>query len=813
METTAPERVAPWTRSERIYLGVVLAVALAMRLVHWWSLAGYPWFDFLGLDAKYYDEWAQRILKEGLIGKDPYFMGPLYPHLLAMVYAVVGRSLDAMRLLQVLLSTATVAGLHLLARAYGGVRLARVTSGLAAVYGPLVYYSVSLLYPTVTVFLAVALLYSLHRAAGNRSTHWTFAAGAVLGIFALGRGNILLFAPVAFVWLVTAWGHPFEPRRHVSRESLRAGAVLAGATLLFILPATFHNSLTGDPTLLTTNGGLNLYIGNGPMARGGHETPILYVEHEDGTTETITADLQKDVECRTEAEQVTGHSMKYTEVSRFWADRTFDYIRAHPGEFVSRIVMKFVHFWSAYEIPQIEHFGYFRKFSAVLRGPVVSFGLLAPLSFVGMAFAWRRRRRFALPFLFVATYCAAVVIFFVLARYRIPVVAGLLVFAALGILGLWDALREGRWRTAGTAVAGLLLGVVLVHANPYHVDEELGIAQILYRNGIVSDSLGDWEGAIGHYRDALALKPQYAKCHMNLGVDLARTGRREEALAQLETAEQLDPEYYRAPHNRAQLLEQMGRPEEALAAYRRALELEPRYLLARAGLAELLLAEGTRADVEEQLDLIETYDDRWETAGHDQARARAARLRAYLAERDDLAKRGVTDCFAGSRTYRRAEVARLRGDYSQALAQLGRYFTDGGHCGEAYRALGIVLTAVNEKDGARDAYERASAAEPGLPGVHLGLARVAAVEGDSERALEELDRELRVDPGAAEPCLEKGLVYDRLLADSTSAQEWFGRYLERGGDPAVLAGRRSAWRRQSDGSRAEPPGLSPMESE
>lgn len=792
----SPAAAVPWTRSERTFLAIAVLVALLMRLLHWTSMAPHPWFDFLGLDAKYYDEWAQRLLAEGLQGREPYFMGPLYPHVLAMVYSVAGRSLDAMRGFQVVLSSGTVVLVHLLARAYGGPRLARVSSAMTAIYGPLVYYSVSLLYPTLTVFLATALLLCLHQAARTRSLRWAALAGVALGTFALGRGNILLFAPVAFFWLAMAWGAPQDPRRSRFREGLRGSLVLTAATVACILPATLHNLRAGDPTLLTTNGGLNLYIGNGPMARGGHETPVLLIDRPDGTRETITADLQKDVECRTEAEYVTGRSMKYTEVSRFYLDLTLDHIRAHPGQFLSKLLMKSVHFWSTYEIPQIEHFGYFRRFSLPLKGPVFSFGILGPLAFVGMGFAWRRRRAWALPFLFVLTYSAATVLFFVLARYRLPIVPALFLFGAFGLVCMYEAARARQWPRIGVAFGAAVAIRFLMGANLYGVDEERGIAQILYRHGIVADAGGDLPAAIEHYQSALELNPEYAKCHLNLGVDLARVGRPEEGLVHLTAAEQLDPEYYRAPFNRGIVLEELDRLDEAAAAYRRAVELEPRYLVAHLAEAELLLVENDRAGAAERLQRIAAYDDRWVTPAHEQAQRKGRILESFLQEVDRLAARGLGDCFAVSRPYRRAELARMRGDSEQALTFLRRCFEpDAPVCPEAYRLLGMILTVANQREGALDAYLRAAAAEPRLPGVHLGLARMAAAAGDGAAAMAELEEEVRWNPDHVDAYLEAGLVQERLFGDHEAALAWFQKYEDKGGDPAVLAGRRSSWGR------------------
>jgi tetratricopeptide (TPR) repeat protein len=779
---------APWSPAEKRFLVAAAVVAWAMRLLHWRSLAPYPWFDFLGLDALYYDEWAKRILRDGLQGEDPFFMGPLYPYLLAGVYKVFGVGLTAVRHLQVAASCASVVLIHLFARRLGGPAAAMIAAGAAAVYGPLVYYSVSILYPTVTVFLAAALLLLLLEAAGRRSLPLAAAAGAVMGTYALGRGNILLFAPFAFFWLLAAWGRPLDPRVSGWRRGLPAGLALAAGTLLMILPATFHNWRAGDPALLTTNGGLNFYIGNGPMANGGHVTPVLELPQPDGTVRRIEADLTKDVECRTEAELATGRRLSYTEVSAFWGDETWKTIRRDPGRLAALLLMKTSHFWSTYEIPQIEHFGYFRRYSLPLRGPALTFALVGPLSVVGMGLALRRPRRWALPLLFVAAYSASIILFFVLARYRLPVLPALLPFAAHAALELVRAARERRWSFVGAAAAGGAACAWLMQANVYGIDESKGIAQILYRHGIVSDSAQDWEAAIGHYRDALALKPDYSKGHLNLGVDLARTGRIDEAMEHLREAERLDPGYSRAPYNRGTLLDDLGRWDEARQAYARAVELEPRYLLARLALAEMAIGAADTATARSELAAILSYDERWSPESHEAAQRQARRWAQFLDDLEGPGERGA--CFGASELLRRAEVQRVRGRSRAALDALRQYFEGGGHCAPAYLSLGRVLLTLGENAGADDALRRALVEDPELPGVRLALGQLAAGAGAADDAVALLRDELRVAPGDPAPLLEIGLVHARLLGDAAAAETWFDRYLAGGGDEAVLRARR-----------------------
>jgi tetratricopeptide (TPR) repeat protein len=780
----------PWHRSEKTFVAGALAVALVMHLWNWKSLSQYPWFDFLGLDAKYYDEWALRILDKGLQGKDPYFMGPLYPHLLALVYAIFGRSLNAIRGLQIAMSLASIVLCHFLNRRIGGPSLARLSSAMAAVYAPIVYYAVSIHYPALNVFLACSILLLLLEAALRGSNRLAFASGIMMGVYALGRANILLFAPAAFLWLIAAWKKPFAPSLAHWREGVLPAVLLTLGTVLAVSPATIHNAFTSDPTFLTTNGGLNFYIGNGPMASGGHETPILYVERDDGSIETIVADLHKDVECRTEAERAAGRPLTYTETSSFWFHETFRYIREHPGTFLSKLVMKTVHFWSAYEIPQIDHFGYFRRFSTPLRGPVLTFGLVGPLSLLGMALALRQWRRWLLLYLFVFTYSTSIVLFFVLARYRLPIMPALFPFAAYAILEMIAAIRARAGLSFGKLAAATALLVLLAHANFYGVDEAKGIAQVLYRHGIVEDSRGNWEAAIRHYRDALAMKPQYDKCHLNLGVDLARVGRREEAMQHLLAAEELNPAYYRAPFNRGLLLEELGRYNEAETAYARAVELEPRYLVAVLALAEMRILRNDLDEARRLLQNVLDYDGRWEGEQNPSARARAAHLLRYLGEREQLRKRWLDGCFRQDESFRLAELVRLRGRRDEALERYRSIFAKDHECADAYRSLGELLVEKGDLEEAERCLTRALEIEPRFPGVHLALARLDAMRGMGEMAAGHLERELEVDPGKPIVHLELGLVRELLLGDSLRAEESYRRFHEAGGDPGLLEARR-----------------------
>lgn len=85
------------------------------------------------------------------------------------------------------------------------------------------------------------------------------------------------------------------------------------------------------------------------------------------------------------------------------------------------------------------------------------------------------------------------------------------------------------------------------------------------------------EHALSSYNRAIALEPGYAEAYVNRGKVLLNLNRTEEALASCNRAIDLKPNYAEAYANRANALQDLNRPEEALASYDRAIDLKPDY--------------------------------------------------------------------------------------------------------------------------------------------------------------------------------------------------------------------------------------------
>ena len=558
--------------------GLVFLIALALRGLHLGFFRRASFSSLLIGDARAYDAWARRLAAGDWMGSEVFYQAPLYPYLLGVWYALVGPDLLALRMLQIALGALACA---LVAVASGRLfgRSAGWAAGLLlALYAPAIFFDL-LVQKAVLDLLLVALLVLLisllvERVDGQRS----FWAGAALGLLALSRENALVLVPVLLVWL------GFRARRRTAPVLL----CVAGVAVVLAPVAVRNFRIGGELQLTTAQLGPNLYIGNHDGATGSY-VPLRPGRGDASFERRDAAEL---------AEVARGRALSPGEVSAYWRERATAWIRAHPGRWLELLGRKLLLAWNGDEAMDTEDLATHAEVSPPLRwlSRVAHFGLLAPLALLGLGWSRARWRELWVLHASIAVYTASLVAFYVVARYRLPLVPMLAPFAGLALAQL-----PARWRRgpAGERIrTGLLLVVAALIVNLPLLprisgatgDDLRALTHLNYAQAF--EAQGRSDEASAQYRRALELDPANAHAHTNLGVLAAGRGERATALLHFEAAAASAPGQARNQSNLGVELQVQGRILEAIAAFERAVALEPEDAAFRFQLGAALAAAG-----------------------------------------------------------------------------------------------------------------------------------------------------------------------------------------------------------------------------
>lgn len=349
----------------------------------------------------------------------------LYTLYLAVIYKLLGPQPLIARLLQAVI----VGGLqtyvvYRMAEKIFSKNVGLISAGVTAFYIYFVYYSGALM---TEPFYITAILYSLFIAiqlAENTSKQQDLRLGIYLGI-AIGvtvllRQVFLLFIPFLFLWI---WIARF--RRHLGLP-LISTVVSFSLIALCIIPFTIYNwSRFGRFVLLNTNSGFAFFWGNNPIY-GTHFIPIL-----PGDMGSYQDLIPKEVRNLDEAA-----------LDQELLRRGIQFVVDDPRRFVllsiSRIPAYFM-FWPSSDSSLL---------SNISR--VASFGITLPFMLIGIFIAIRKKwtekgNRFlnllmspeGLLLIFVLIYSMIHLLTWALIRYRLPVDAVLIPFAAVAIQYLY----------------------------------------------------------------------------------------------------------------------------------------------------------------------------------------------------------------------------------------------------------------------------------------------------------------------------------------------------------------------------------------
>ena len=180
---------------------------------------------------------------------------------------------------------------------------------------------------------------------------------------------------------------------------------------------------------------------------------------------------------------------------------------------------------------------------------------------------------------------AAIIGFFILGRYREPLVPLLILFAAGGMPVLINMLRSRDWASFRTPIGVTIVSIVVCNL-PIH-DESMLNASSYMNAGVAAGMNDDLRESIDYLLNAIDAEPGLAEAYANLGRAYEQSNEPQKAIRCYQQALAIDPLLEPVDTWLGSLFEVMDEPAEAMESYQRALRKNPFDEVAQQGLTRL----------------------------------------------------------------------------------------------------------------------------------------------------------------------------------------------------------------------------------
>ena len=414
-----------FTKKDVGLLLAILVLAIGLRTLASAVLPSPLESDYLG-----YWQVANNLYSgEGMVGADgkpTAFLSPGYSIFLWQVFRVLGPTLGAVKAANIFLGAASVAFIYASALRLFRLRLvAAMAAILFATYAESIAYTTYVAKENLMIFLMCAQLFFVVTLPPHGG--WRFANavlfGAATGCLAV-VGNAALALVPGFAFYV------FRKDGRIIRtgEYFFAAFVVA---LLVTWPMLVHNHQTFGRYVLNNNGGFNLYIGNNPNA-----TPLF-----ESITETPLGPQW----------QALHQELGEEGADQLLRKLAIDYIVQNPGKTLILAARKAISFWT----PPIHEGKYSPSAGENLVRSIWLFQylLICALFLVSSLRFHTYRDQLITLWLLVVGYTAVHMVFYVIYRYRLPIMPFLCLGAGLGVQMVLTTLCP-RWLEAGSRVFG-----------------------------------------------------------------------------------------------------------------------------------------------------------------------------------------------------------------------------------------------------------------------------------------------------------------------------------------------------------------------
>ena len=261
--------------------------------------------------------------------------------------------------------------------------------------------------------------------------------------------------------------------------------------------------------------------------------------------------------------------------------------------------------------------------------------------------------------------------------------------------------------------------------------------------------LGQLDIAVTNYKEAITIKPDYAKAHFNLAGSLHDLGQLETAVQSYQKAIEIDASYTEAYNNLGNVYQELKQVDSAVQSYQKALEIKPDYVAAQYSLGNTFMELGQLEEA------VKSYKA-------------ALKLKPDFVEA--INNLGITffklhQLDDAIRSYERAIA--LDPDFADAHNNIGIVFSELGQLDEAimsYKAaitlqfdyaeahynLGLIFHDLKRLDEATQSYKTAIAFQTDYADAHYNLGILYHDVGQLKMAIDSIKMAIKINPENAD---------------------------------------------------------------
>ncbi len=582
MNNKKQKKIKPQILSERktknIYLSgnkilvfyLILFIGFALRIMFLLEINNSPLAKTLFSDSLIYFENAGAMVKNNsFFGAEVFYMSPLYTYFLSFIQLIFSDSIIVLRLIQIFVSTVTIGIIYLTGKKLHSENAGLIASAICSVYALFIFYSSAILVETLLIFLVSCFFFLLTKEKlYNKKSLWLLI-GVCLGFSAILRASVLVFLLPVFAWLYFNYKKKLFEKKIFYKAAL---FFLLGCSLT-IAPITIQNFIAEkDFVLITSNGGLNFFIGNNMEATGIYQLPKEF-------------NLSIDLTGRKFAEKELQRELKSSEVSSYWFSKGINYVINEPASAVILYFKKILLFFSEDENAQsgIMDMRFMKKnYSTVLNYTIPGFLILFLLSVPGILLNQQKSFIFKFLLILLLLYILMTALFFVVGRFRLTVTPLFMVLAGIGTNELWKIFKAKAFNKLKIPAIVLLVVISINFTlTPKFIfsdsDDYMVLGDSFFNKGQYDDALlnynksfelrndaatlvliantysakKDVNNAMLHYRKAVEMDSLNVLAYFNVGILYTQLGSFPDAIRAFNKAIEIDPEYLAAYKNMA----------------------------------------------------------------------------------------------------------------------------------------------------------------------------------------------------------------------------------------------------------------------